>query len=68
MDVVPDPSVQEPTDAIVHVTSLGHLRLGSPPFKVLGMFMEEGDILGHEAMGVVEERPTDPETGEVGLP
>jgi hypothetical protein len=32
------------------------------------MFMEEGDILGHEAMGVVEERPTDPETGEVGLP
>jgi threonine dehydrogenase-like Zn-dependent dehydrogenase len=55
VDVVPDPSVQEPTDAIVRVTSSGICGSDLHLYTVLGMFMEEGDILGHEAMGVVEE-------------
>jgi threonine dehydrogenase-like Zn-dependent dehydrogenase len=55
VDTVPDPTIQERTDAIVRITSSGlcgsHLHL----YKVLTMFMEEGDILGHEPMGIVEE-------------
>ena len=55
VDDVPDPAIQEPTDAIVRITSTAicgsdlHLYGG----KVIKM--KEGDILGHEPMGVVEE-------------
>jgi threonine dehydrogenase-like Zn-dependent dehydrogenase len=55
VDDVTDPRLQEPTDAIIRVTSTAicgsdlHLYGG----KVIKL--EEGDILGHEPMGVVEE-------------
>ena len=56
VDDVPDPVIREPTDAIIRVTSTAicgsdlHLYKGLIP---LGM--AEGDILGHEPMGIVEE-------------
>jgi threonine dehydrogenase-like Zn-dependent dehydrogenase len=55
VDEVPDPTIQEPTDAIVRITSSGICGSDLHLYSVLGMFMEEGDILGHEPMGIVEE-------------
>jgi threonine dehydrogenase-like Zn-dependent dehydrogenase len=55
VETVPDPRLQEPTDAIVRITSSGLCGSDLHLYSVLGMFMNEGDILGHEPMGVVEE-------------
>ncbi len=55
VDQVPDPSIQEPTDVIVRVTSSGICGSDLHLYEVLGPFLEEGDILGHEPMGIVEE-------------
>ncbi len=60
VDDVPDPVIQQPTDAIVRITSTAicgsdlHLYKGLVP---LGM--GQGDILGHEPMGIVEEVGSD---------
>jgi threonine dehydrogenase-like Zn-dependent dehydrogenase len=55
VDTVPDPVIEEPTDAIVRVTSSGICGSDLHLYEVLGPFMGEGDILGHEPMGIVEE-------------
>jgi threonine dehydrogenase-like Zn-dependent dehydrogenase len=55
VDEVPDPTIEEPTDAIVRITSTAICGSDLHLYKILGMYMEEGDILGHEPMGVVEE-------------
>ncbi|MDT5245983.1 MAG: hypothetical protein QOD36_3359 [Mycobacterium sp.] len=55
VDTVPDPSIKEPTDAIIRVTSTNICGSDLHLYEVLGAFMSPGDILGHEAMGVVEE-------------
>ena len=55
VDEVPDPVLQRPTDAIVRITSSAICGSDLHLYKVLSMYMEEGDILGHEPMGVVEE-------------
>ncbi len=55
VDTVPDPTIQEPTDAIVRITSSGICGSDLHLYEVLGPFLEPGDILGHEPMGVVEE-------------
>ncbi|MCT2582869.1 zinc-dependent alcohol dehydrogenase [Actinophytocola gossypii] len=55
VDTVPDPKLQEPTDAIVRITSTGVCGSDLHLYEVLGSFMREGDILGHEPMGIVEE-------------
>ncbi|WP_069812250.1 zinc-dependent alcohol dehydrogenase [Streptomyces sp. TP-A0874] len=52
---VPDPKIQEPTDVIVRITSAGLCGSDLHLYEVLGPFLEPGDILGHEPMGVVEE-------------
>ncbi|GAA1738864.1 zinc-dependent alcohol dehydrogenase [Isoptericola hypogeus] len=52
---VPDPHVQEPTDAVIRVTSTAICGSDLHLYGVLGMFLDAGDVLGHEAMGVVEE-------------
>ena len=55
VDTVPDPSIADPSDIIVEITSTAicgsdlHLYDGYQPT------MEAGDILGHEPMGVVVE-------------
>jgi threonine dehydrogenase-like Zn-dependent dehydrogenase len=60
---VPDPQIQDPTDAVVRVTSSGICGSDLHLYEVLGPFLNEGDILGHEPMGVVEE--VGPEVGEL---
>jgi threonine dehydrogenase-like Zn-dependent dehydrogenase len=55
VDTVPDPSIQHPTDAIVRITSTGICGSDLHLYEVLGPFMGEGDVLGHEPMGIVEE-------------
>ncbi len=55
VDTVPDPTIQEPTDAIIRVTSTGICGSDLHLYEVLGPFLGEGDILGHEPMGIVEE-------------
>ena len=55
VDEVPDPKIQDPTDAIVRITSTAICGSDLHLYEVLGMFIDEGDILGHEPMGIVEE-------------
>jgi threonine dehydrogenase-like Zn-dependent dehydrogenase len=55
VDEVPDPTIEAPTDAIVRVTSSGICGSDLHLYEVLGAFIDPGDILGHEPMGVVEE-------------
>lgn len=55
VEEVADPQIQEPTDAIVRVTSTNICGSDLHLYEVMGAFMTKGDILGHEAMGVVEE-------------
>jgi threonine dehydrogenase-like Zn-dependent dehydrogenase len=55
VDDVPDPKLETPTDAIVKVTSSGLCGSDLHLYELLGPFLGEGDILGHEAMGTVEE-------------
>jgi len=54
IDDVPDPTIHDPTDAIVRITSTGICGSDLHLYEVLGMFLEKGDILGHEPMGIVE--------------
>ena len=55
VDEVPDPAIQEPTDAIVRITSTAICGSDLHLYRVMTMYMEAGDILGHEPMGIVEE-------------
>jgi threonine dehydrogenase-like Zn-dependent dehydrogenase len=55
VESVPDPTIQEPTDAIIEVTSTNICGSDLHLYEVLGAFLEPGDILGHEPMGVVRE-------------
>jgi threonine dehydrogenase-like Zn-dependent dehydrogenase len=55
VDEVPDPRIEEPTDAVIRVTSSAICGSDLHLYSVLGIFMEEGDILGHEPIGIVEE-------------
>ncbi len=66
VDEVPDPSIEEPTDAVVRVTSTAICGSDLHLYEVLGMFIDEGDILGHEPMGVVEEVGSQVEGIEAG--
>jgi threonine dehydrogenase-like Zn-dependent dehydrogenase len=54
VDNVPDPTIEQPTDAIIRVTSTGLCGSDLHLYEVLGAFIDPGDILGHEPMGVVE--------------
>ena len=55
LDDVEDPKIQEPTDAIVRLTSSA--ICGTDLHMIRGTMagMREGTILGHEGVGVVEE-------------
>ena len=55
VDTVDDPTIEEPTDAIVRITSTAICGSDLHLYEVLGAFMDPGDILGHEPMGIVEE-------------
>jgi threonine dehydrogenase-like Zn-dependent dehydrogenase len=52
---VPDPRIVDTTDAVVRVTSTAICGSDLHLYKVLAPYLQPGDILGHEFMGVVEE-------------
>jgi threonine dehydrogenase-like Zn-dependent dehydrogenase len=66
VETVPDPKIEQPTDAVIRVTSSGICGSDLHLYEVLGPFMSEGDILGHEPMGVVEEVGSDVSNLSVG--
>ncbi len=55
VEEVPDPTLQEPTDAIVRITTTGLCGSDLHLYETLTPFMDPGDVIGHEPMGVVEE-------------
>jgi threonine dehydrogenase-like Zn-dependent dehydrogenase len=55
IEEVPDPTIEEPTDAIIEVTSSGLCGSDLHLYEVLLPFMTPGDVLGHEPMGIVVE-------------
>ena len=55
VDTVADPRLEAPTDAIVRITSTAICGSDLHLYELFGPFIDEGDILGHEPMGVVEE-------------
>jgi threonine dehydrogenase-like Zn-dependent dehydrogenase len=59
VETVPDPKIENPTDAIIHVTSTNICGSDLHLYEVLGPFMKPGDVLGHEPMGVVCEVGSD---------
>jgi threonine dehydrogenase-like Zn-dependent dehydrogenase len=65
---VPEPKIQEPTDAIVRLTASAicgtdlHMVRGTMPG------MKPGTILGHESVGVVEELGSEVRNLQVGGP
>jgi threonine dehydrogenase-like Zn-dependent dehydrogenase len=54
VDTVPDPVIEEPTDAIVRITSTGLCGSDLHLYEVLSPYLDSGDVLGHEPMGIVE--------------
>src|SRR6478735_2463345 len=60
---VPDPKIEEATDAIVRITSTNICGSDLHLYETLGAFMDAGDVLGHEPMGIVEE--VGAETGDL---
>ena len=57
VDTVPDPSIQDPTDVIVEITSSGICGSDLHLIEVMAPFMTVGDVMGHEPMGVVRDLP-----------
>ena len=55
VDEVPDPSIEKPTDAVVRITTTAICGSDLHLYEVMGPFIEQGDVLGHEPIGVVEE-------------
>ncbi len=52
---VPDPEIEQPTDAVIKVTSTAICGSDLHLYEVLGPYLQNGDVLGHEPMGIVEE-------------
>ncbi len=63
VEEVADPVISAPNDAIVRITSSGLCGSDLHLYETLGPFMGEGDVLGHEPMGIVEE--VGPEAGDL---
>lgn len=55
VETVPDPVISQPTDAVIKVTSTAICGSDLHLYSVLGPYLHQGDILGHEPMGIVEE-------------
>jgi threonine dehydrogenase-like Zn-dependent dehydrogenase len=55
IDTVADPVIQEPTDAIIKITSTAICGSDLHLYDGFMVEMEKGDVLGHEPMGIVVE-------------
>ena len=63
---VPDPRIEQPTDVVIDVTSTGLCGSDLHLYDPLTPFMSAGDVVGHEAMGVVREVGDEVSTLQVG--
>jgi threonine dehydrogenase-like Zn-dependent dehydrogenase len=63
VDEVPDPTIQQPTDAIIRVTTTNICGSDLHLIEPLAPFMGVGDVMGHETMGEVVE--VGAETGDL---
>ena len=63
VEEVPDPRIEQPTDAVIEVTSAAICGSDLHLYEVLGPYLHAGDVLGHETMGVVRE--VGPEAGDL---
>jgi threonine dehydrogenase-like Zn-dependent dehydrogenase len=55
VEEVPDPTIVDPTDAVIRVTMTGLCGSDLHLYEPLAPFMTPGDVVGHEPMGIVEE-------------
>jgi len=55
IDNVPDPKIEDPGDVVIKVTSTAICGSDLHLFDGFVPMMKEGDIIGHEPMGIVEE-------------
>jgi threonine dehydrogenase-like Zn-dependent dehydrogenase len=55
VEEVPDPGIREPDDVIVSITSSAVCGSDLHLYEVMTPYLNEGNVLGHEPMGVVEE-------------
>ena len=55
VETVPDPTIELPSDAIIRITSTNICGSDLHLYETLAAFMGQGDIMGHEPLGVVEE-------------
>ncbi len=55
VDEVPDPVIQQPTDAVIRVTTTNICGSDLHLLEPLAPFMAVGDVMGHETMGEVVE-------------
>jgi threonine dehydrogenase-like Zn-dependent dehydrogenase len=55
VEEVADPRIEDPTDAVVRITSTAICGSDLHLYEVLGPYLTPGDVLGHEPMGIVEE-------------
>jgi len=65
-DIVPDPRIEEPRDAIVRITSCAICGSGLHLYDGFMPGMMDGDIMGHEFMGEVVEVGRDNKKLKVG--
>jgi threonine dehydrogenase-like Zn-dependent dehydrogenase len=63
---VPDPTIIDPTDAIIRITSTGLCGSDLHLYDPLTPFMTPGDVVGHEPMGIVQEIGADVRDLQVG--
>ncbi|MDQ3981091.1 MAG: glutathione-dependent formaldehyde dehydrogenase [Actinomycetota bacterium] len=55
VDEHPDPTIQDPTDAIVRITTTAICGSDLHLYELMSPYLDPGDIIGHEPMGIVEE-------------
>jgi threonine dehydrogenase-like Zn-dependent dehydrogenase len=63
---VPDPVIEQTTDAVVRVTSTAICGSDLHLYGALAPYLQPGDVLGHEFMGVVEQVGSDVATLQPG--
>lgn len=63
---VPDAAIVEPTDAVIRVTAAAICGSDLHLYDVFGPFLNRGDVLGHETMGIVEAVGSDVRKVSVG--
>ena len=63
---VPDPVIEQTTDAVVRVTSTAICGSDLHLYGTLAPYLQPGDVLGHEFMGIVEQVGSDVATIQPG--